>query len=108
GFGTLTVKADGSVVLAGSLADSTAVAQSTTISGNGNWPFYASLYGGKGSILGWITFANTADTSFSGNVLWMNPGVSTSKYYPRGFTNAMEVVGSSFVTPASGTAALTT
>ncbi len=107
GLGMVTVKPDGTVTLAGVLADATAVSQSTPVARDGSWPLYASLYGGNGVVIGWMTFTNTADSNLEGDVSWIKTGIVGGKYYPRGFTNDIVAVGSTFSTPAVGTRILT-
>ena len=48
----------GTITLAGSLADGTAISQSSVVSQDGYWPLYVNLYGGKGSLWGWNYFTN--------------------------------------------------
>ena len=59
GFASATVGTNASVALVLHLADgvSPAISLSSTVAGNGASPLYASLYGGKGVIMGWLQFA---------------------------------------------------
>ena len=57
--------------IAGALADGTAFSQSVPVSQDGYVPIYASLYGGKGLLLGWINLEPTND---SGGLFWVHPG----------------------------------
>jgi uncharacterized repeat protein (TIGR02543 family) len=68
GFGAATIKASGLVSFSGSLGDGTPFTSSSTMSGQGQWPFYVSLYGGKGSILGWLSITNNDDVG--GEISW--------------------------------------
>ena len=106
GLGMIVLKSDGTAVLSGVLADGTAISQSVPISKNKVWPLYASLYAGKGLVIGWVTFTNTLDSSLEGDVSWIKTGAVGGKFYPRGFTNDIPVVGSSYITPAVGTRVL--
>jgi hypothetical protein len=103
---TVSVDAVGKVMLKGTLADGTKITQASTVAGNGQWPFYVSLYGGGGSLLSWITFDDDPDDEFSGELNWIKPVVANAKYYPAGFTNQTEVHGSSYHMPTAGTPAL--
>jgi hypothetical protein len=95
GYGTVNVNTAGKIKLSGSLADGTALSQSTTVSKDGQWPFYASLYGGKGSALSWITFTN-----LDGRFSWIKPALPTARFYRAGFTNAEFVAkGSRYTQP---------
>jgi hypothetical protein len=92
GFGAVTVNDSGLVSFSGSLGDGTAVTSSSTVSGQGQWPFYISLYGGKGSILGWLSFADNGD--MGGQINWFKLPQKAATLYPGGFTNNSEAVGS--------------
>jgi len=72
------------------------VSEKTIVSGFGQWPLYASLYSGKGLILGWLTFANKPGDDVNGQVSWIKQPQPTTAFYPGGFTNEMEVVGSRY------------
>ena len=87
GYGTVKVTALGTITLGGSLADGTAVNQSSVVSKDGLWPLYVSLYGGKGSLWGWIYFTNNTITNAVA-LSWINE-TNTSKraVYRSGFTN---------------------
>jgi len=93
-FGTVSVTTAGSVTLAGTLADGTKLSQKANVLANGQWPFYVSLYGGNGSILGWLTLDRNASNSISGMVDWFKLSQAGGKLYPGGFTNGTEAVGS--------------
>ena len=95
GIGTVTVDAVGNVSLSGILGDGTKFTQKAILTPGGQWPLYASLYSGKGSILGWLAFGNQPDSDLSGPVSWFKlpqPG----NFYPAGFTNQSTAVGSIF------------
>jgi hypothetical protein len=92
GYGSATVDSAGNVSCSGVLADGTSFTTAAMITGSGQWPFYASLYGGKGSIIGWLTFATNGD--LGGQLEWFKEAQSTVKYYPAGFTNSPAAVGS--------------
>jgi hypothetical protein len=92
GFGAVTVSESGAVTFSGILGDGTPVSASSIVSSEGQWPFYVSLYGGKGSILGWLSFTNNG--VISGQVGWFKLPQATAKLYSGGFTNSTEVMGS--------------
>ncbi len=102
-FGTVTVDAGGGLRFAGTLADGTKVAQSTTISKSGDWPLYVSLYSGMGSGLGWQTFANRPGDDINGPWNWLKLQQPSALYYPGGFAFQTQSVGSKFVPPAGNT-----
>jgi hypothetical protein len=92
GFGALIVSESGAVTFSGILGDGTAVSSTSIVSSEGQWPFYVSLYGGKGSILGWLSFTN--EGAISGQTGWFKLPQATAKLYPGGFTNSAGVMGS--------------
>jgi plastocyanin len=101
-YATVSVDRSGKIHLAGSLADATTISQASVVSKHGDWPLYISLYGGGGSILGWITFAATPTNDLSGEVAWIKPAVPMSKFYPGGFTLERTAWGSAYHPPAIG------
>ena len=94
GFASVTVNTLGAVSLSGTMGDGTAFISSSAVGSEGQWPFYVSLYGGKGSMLGWLTFATNGD--INGQIDWFKTPQTTAKLYPGGFTNGTEVVGSTY------------
>jgi len=94
GFGSVTVNDLGGVTFIGTLGDGTPVTSTTTVSGEGQWPLYISLYGGKGSMVGWLSFTN--DGIIDGQVGWFKQPQPSAKLYPGGFTNSPVALGSSY------------
>jgi hypothetical protein len=94
GFGAVIVSQTGNVTFSGTLGDGTPVSSTSIISSEGQWPLYVSLYGGNGSILGWLTFTN--DGAISGQTGWFKLHEAAAKLYPGGFTNSSEVMGSAY------------
>lgn len=68
---------------------------------DGQRALYASLFTAKGSVQGWMTFTNEDTSDITGSLSWIKPVMVTSKYYPLGFTNVAEAVGSRFVWPGT-------
>jgi hypothetical protein len=102
GYGKVTVNRDGMASFIGALSDNTAVAPSAAgVSKYGRWPLYIPLYGAGtlGSLSGWVTFTNLPGLSLEGGAAWFRAN-SGGEIYPRGFTNAVSITGSSFM-PAS-------
>ncbi len=100
GFGTVTVNTAGAVSFSGTLSDGTKVTQRTALSKSGQWPFYAPLYKGKGSLISWVTFTNETDTDLDGLFNWFKQ-TQTAKFYPGGFTNEAMIAGSRFIPPTA-------
>jgi hypothetical protein len=92
GFGTAIVTPVGKIALAGTLADGTKISQSSAVVGPGLWPLYVSLYGGKGSVLGWLAFSNSP--ALSGELSWLRPQMPGANYYPGGFAFETTILGS--------------
>ena len=108
-YGTLTISTSGKLRFAGALADGTKLSQSVPLSMEGLWPFYGSLYGGQGSILGWLLCTNTTPSTnassgdVTGSIAWFKPpAVAKAKFYTSGFTVMTNVMGSSYTRPLTG------
>jgi len=99
GYGTIRVDRAGKVHFAGSLADGTKISQSATLTKEGQWPLYVSLYGGQGSILGWISLGGEED--LAGTLNWIKKSMP-AKFYPAGFTNQFNTIGSRYEEPDQG------
>jgi len=101
GYGTVQIDKSGNITWAGVLADGTAVSQTTTVSKNGLWPLYASLYGGGGVAISWMQLA-TNGNDMSGQFIWIKNGGLATRYtaqYAAGITNAATVEGSLYTPP---------
>jgi hypothetical protein len=94
GFGAVTVSDEGNVTFSGMLGDGTTITSTSIVSSEGQWPLYVSLYGGQGSILGWLSF--TTDGGIGGQTGWFKLPQATAKLYPGGFTNGAEAMGSAY------------
>jgi uncharacterized repeat protein (TIGR03803 family) len=95
GVGSVNISPAGVGSLAASLADGTVITTSYSISKNGEWPLFASLYSGKGLLLGWLSFTNEMESDLRGKACWVKPA-QKSAYYPAGFTNQLEAAGSAY------------
>jgi hypothetical protein len=101
GFVKFWIDYHGKIHATGTLADGAHFSPSTKILHHGSWPLYVSVYGGKGSILGWINFTNRPVSGLGGEVVWFKPSNNSAKYYPAGFTNQTSAIGSPFRLPQS-------
>ena len=91
-YGSVTLGAKGTVALILNLADGTspAVSFSSATAGDGTFPFFASLYGGTGVILGWLQFTNdnlTPADIEGNNIAWVKLPAA-GKFYTNGFAGA--------------------
>ena len=94
GYGTVSIDKSGNISFSGKLSDRAAVSQKTFLSGLSQWPFYASLYSGKGVIFGWLTFVSGPDSDLSGPLNWFKTPVPFTTPFPSGFTLEPAAVGS--------------
>jgi len=81
------------------LSDGSKVTQKSALSSQGFWPLYSSLYGGSGILIGWIQFSDQIETDLEGQTIWMKPGGVAGVFYPAGFTNETQTVGSLYKSP---------
>jgi hypothetical protein len=95
GFGTLTVDELGNIVFSGTLGDGAHITQDSFVTSSGLWPLYASMYSGRGLILGWLSFTGPALDTISGQVTWFKwPIPAWRQLYPGGYTFQTEAIGS--------------
>jgi hypothetical protein len=104
GFVSATVAKNGAVALVINLPDGTspAISFSSSLAQDGTCPFYTSLYGGKGVILGWLQFATDGSGTVQGSsVNWVKLPVA-DKFYTSGFTATPTLSGALYVPPKAG------
>lgn len=102
GYGTVTVSTSGAIKMAGSLADGAKITPSAVATVGGEWPLYASPYGGQEQILGWVLFSNSPPWSLIGNVNWIkSSSIKGVKINPIGFDFDTTVTGSIWNSAAS-------
>jgi hypothetical protein len=80
---TLTILPGSIAQLRGRLGDGATFTQRTKVTANVRVPIFASLYGGRGGLLGWIDFVG--EGQITGTLRWMRPPDSRSRTYPDGF-----------------------
>ena len=102
-FGTVNVDAAGKVSFGGTLADGTKLAQKATLSRDGDWPFFGRLYGGGGSALGWLDFAEDTVEDIAGAIVWTKPALPSGKFYTNGFVLPAQASGSRYTPPTNST-----
>ena len=106
GFGTLTVTPAGAVHFVGTLGDGTAVTQGTSLSGSGDWPFFALLYGNKGLLCGELVFnlasASQATITARGAGLGSDQTKGCRVLLSRGIRHGVEPKGASWSSPLRG------
>lgn len=99
GFATLRVATDGLATLSGTLADGTRFSQSAYVTTDGDWPFFAPLYSGKGAAVSWLSFTNLSTSDLNGNVVWIKQAGASASSYQLGFTNGVKAIGSVYAAP---------
>jgi len=97
------VDAAGKVSFSGTLADGTKLTQKATLSRDGDWPFFGRLYGGGGSALGWLDFAEDTVEDIAGAVVWTKPALASGKFYTNGFVLPAQASGSRYRPPTNST-----
>jgi len=100
-YGTMTLAKNGNIQWSGVLPDGSKISQKSAISQNGLWPLYSSLYGGNGSLIGWMQVTN-GPSDLTGTNIWVVPA-NQSALYPNGLTNEFDATGSD-VTSSAGAA----
>jgi hypothetical protein len=88
----------------GGLADGFAWSESQPVSSAGDWAVYVPLYGGIGSIWGWLQFDTNhpAATALDGTLSWIRPVRPGATYYQAGFTNNhIAASGSRYTAPTN-------
>jgi hypothetical protein len=104
GFASIQVYSNGTIKASGSLGDGVSFSHSAVISKSGAWPFYISLYRGKGSIYGWLTFRDETGNDLMerkprGELTWTKSSNPLDRFYRAGFSSSVAVVGSPYVPP---------
>src|SRR5262249_9094043 len=99
-----TIDRTGIVGLTGNLADGTTAAQGQTsgtlVSRDGLWPMYLPLYAGGGSLLGWVSFTNSATgTNAGGAAVWVKLANPTNTYNSAAFPSVLNSTASASVMP---------
>ena len=97
--GTARNPASATAKITGALADGTAFSQTTPVSQDGYIAVYASLYGGKGLLLGWINLTNASGMSLA----WIHPTVH-SGLFTGAFTSTNQIALSLWTNPPASSA----
>jgi hypothetical protein len=108
GIGAGRVRANGLLTFGAILADGTPFSQGVALTKDNQWPLYAPLYSGNGSVFSSLAFdTNQPGGDIQGSVAWIKPGNPSTRYYPFGFTNQnLSAVGSLYSPPAAGSTVL--
>ncbi len=85
GYALITNHA-GAAKITGALADGVSLSQTVPVSQGSYVPIFASLYKGKGLLLGWLNLDTTS--TGANNLTWIHP-VTATGLYTNGFTNVL-------------------
>ena len=102
GCGQVDVDAEGRARLQGYLSDGTEIKYTGPLSTDGRLAVYVPLYGGQGSVFGWLTLGKTAAPDISGQMAWFKPAVSKDTMFPTGFRRLLAVNGCRYQPPQAG------
>jgi hypothetical protein len=92
----------GYVTLNGTLGDNFSWSQNVPLSSAGDWACYVPLYGGIGSVWGWLQFdTNHPSGKVDGTLSWIRPVRPGATYYAAGFTNLVAAGGSRYTAPTN-------
>jgi hypothetical protein len=78
GYLNLTNTANGSALVAGTLADGSKILRAAPTVKGAVVPLYAPLYSGKGVFLGWISFTNPPGQTDDCDAFWFKPGATNA------------------------------
>ena len=81
--------------MTGVLADGTKLTATVPLSKHGTWPLYDALYKKRGASIGWVTFSTNG--TLEATVDWFRPAISSSAYFPDGFTTNVVLIGHEYV-----------
>jgi hypothetical protein len=98
-----TISKLGVLTLAGALADGATLSASAPVSASGLSPFYFYDNAARDSVLGWVSVSSGGLSSTS--VTWSKVA-GKGPLYAAGFTNVLQMVGSTWQVPSGGSAVL--
>src|SRR5262249_37013926 len=107
GVTTLSISPVGIAMFKGILADGTLANQTVPVSFDGHVPLYVNLYGGKGSVFGWLQLSHNNTNDVGGLLLWTKGRGVTGSYYTSGFIRDVTTLGSYYTNRLAGTPLIT-
>jgi hypothetical protein len=108
GYAIVTVSPAGTARAAGCVADGHAFTRATPISRSGAMPLYVTLYEGKGSFAGPLSFRTLEGSDVDGTCHWSRPSRSEARYYPQPLETDVAAVGLRYTPPPTRWPAATT
>jgi len=106
GFGKATSYKGGLLSLTAVLPDNSLAVSSSFISRNGEAPLYVRLFGGRGSLLGWVAVRGTnGPPALESHLSWTRPALPlpAGRLYPSGFVTDATLTGSLYQRPVPNT-----
>jgi hypothetical protein len=89
----------GALQMSGTLADGALLSQSVTVSEQGCWPLFVSLYSGKGFLAGWLGLATN---QVGASVNWQMPPGVFGRFNTNGFLQSRMALLTPYVVPPPG------
>jgi|GEM_PF-6117951 len=112
GVATISVGLNGTVKIAGSLADGTPFTTSTALAverdfgfGTAYAPIHIPLYKNGGYLSGEIQCGTDAETPIFATLAWFKPPLAKEKFYPGGVDASVALSASRYIPPTPGTRA---
>lgn len=104
GWGRAVVMPNGSIRVAGVLADGIHFTCSTVLSQDGSLPLYVPLYRNGGAICGRVSLVTLAGNDVNGEVVWFRPPLVGRAFYMGGWASGItsSLRGSHYAPPAPG------
>lgn len=104
GIGSLILGSDGSVKIAGTLADNTPFTASTALTSQHTVPLFASLYANQGHIAGNINIVGPTGPGYDAfglSFYWCRPAQPKAQWYPLGWPKNffIDLVGAKYLLP---------
>jgi hypothetical protein len=94
GIASVEISLAGQATLKGTLADGTPLVSKGALSGDGRWPVFQKLPGGRTFILGWLEASAENASAIQGVVFWSRPPGTKAAVHPDGFDLTTTVEGS--------------
>lgn len=106
GYAIVNIKNNGSVSLAGKLADNSKVTHGSFIAGSNRWPIFVLLNKKSGFLSGEVVLATDPGVSdFEGSLSWLKPATS-GDFHPDAFITSLDLLGARYLPPLKGQRAL--
>jgi hypothetical protein len=102
-YGAGKVSDLGVLTLAGALSDGATFSVAAPVFTNGQWPLYIYAAASNDTVLGWLTVSSKGLNGT--NISWSRAS-RAGTFYPAGFTNVLQLIGSTWQAPAKSSVSL--